>query len=313
MPFGLGRKPSQHEAELDVGPSYTETRTRSRRIMVAGAILAVCAGAASFILIQRAQEGAAVSSVGRVSVVVAARTIAAKTPIAPEDLVVREIPLDQAFAQGTFNSTDAIVGRLSGVPILPGQMITSNLFTFSAGSAALAIFGPAESFGPDSPEWRAVAISVPDDRAVGGILVAGEKVDVFLTALIAVPPTIVSGGQFYGDKATKVAYQDITILSKSGPMYVIRVTEQVAEEIVHMQATSGAQFSMALRADVDDRPVDLAQLGATMNMIIQRYGLPIPQVYPQVGQTIPVGPAPGTPLPLPSAVALGAPSPAPSP
>ena len=112
-----------------------------------------------------------------------------------------------------------------------------------------------------------------------------------------------SGGQFYGDKATKVAYQDVTILSKSGPMYVIRVTEQVAEEIVHMQATSGAQFSMALRADVDDRPVDLAQLGATMNMIIQRYGLPIPQVYPQVGQTIPVGPAPGTPVPLPSAVA----------
>src|SRR5438093_7579669 len=103
--------------------------------------------------------------------------------------------------------------------------------------------------------------------------------------------------KYYVDMATKVTYQNVLMVAKSGTMYVIKVTEQVAEEIAHMQASGTAQFSLALRPDVDTRSVDVSGLGETTNVIIQRYGLPVPQVYPQSGQTIPAGPVPGSPTP----------------
>jgi hypothetical protein len=71
----------------------------------------------------------------------------------------------------------------------------------------------------------------------------------------------------------------------------------VAEEITHLQAAGNAQFSMALRPDVDVRPVDATELGATTNMLIQRYGLPLPEVFPPGDGPIPS--AEPTPTPPP--------------
>ena len=61
------------------------------------------------------------------------------------------------------------------------------------------------------------------------------------------------------------------ILSKAGTFYVVKVTEQVAEEIAHLQASGNSSFSFALRPDTDNRAVDATKLGATTNIIIQRY------------------------------------------
>ena len=220
--------------------------------------------------------------------------------------------MDTTNAQGTFNAIDQVVGRTAGVTILQGQLVTSNLFTFSAGTASVAILDPGESITPDSPDWRAVSISVPDDRAVGGVLSAGEHVDVFVTTTINVNETVQQSGQFYGDKSTKVSYQDVLILNKAGSFYVVKVTEQVAEEIAHLQASGNSSFSFALRPDVDNRAVDASKLGTTTNIIIQRYGLPVPQVYPQPGQAVNTGPDPlviaPTPTPGQAAVATPAPS-----
>ncbi len=213
---------------------------------------------------------------------------------------MREVPADGTNSQGTFSAVDQVVGRTPGVTILQGQLVTSNLFTFSAGAASVAILGPDESVTPDSPNWRAVSIAVPDDRAVGGVVSAGEHVDVFVTASVNVQEAISKDGQYYGDKTTKVTYQDVSVLSKNGTFYVIKVTVQVAEEIAHLQASGNAQFSMALRPDVDNRAVDVATMGETTNIIVQRYGLPVPQVYPQPGQAINPGPPAATATPNPA-------------
>lgn len=95
-------------------------------------------------------------------------------------------------------------------------------------------------------------------------------------------------------------------------MYVIKVTEQVAEEIAHLQASGNASFSFALRPYSDKRAVDASKLGATTNIIIQRYALPVPQVYPQPGQAINTGPAIVPPTPNPTPVQAVVTSPAPS-
>ena len=134
----------------------------------------------------------------------------------------------------------------------------------------------------------------------------------FVTASVIVPQPVLTAGKYYNDKTTKVTYQNVPILAKTSTLYVIKVTEQVAEEIAHMQASGTAQFSLALRPDVDTRVVDASGLGETTNLIIQRYGLPVPEVFPQNGQAVPAGPVPGSPTPAPPIIPAVATSPAPT-
>ena len=299
--FGKKKAPAATQ-EFDLGPSMTETRTRSRKLIVAGIVLALCSGVGSFVFLQRAQTAATTGS-PQVTVLVAKRTIPARQAIGADDILVREMPADSTNAQGTFSTMEQVLGRVSSITILQGQLVTSNLFTFSADAGSVAILSPEESFGPDTPEWRAVSLAVPDDRAVGGLLTAGARVDIFVTTSINVPEDASASGQFYGDKSTKVTYQDVAILTKAGTFYVIKVTEGVAEEIAHLQAAGVGSFSMALRPDVDNRPVDASRLGSTTNLLIQRVGLPVPQPYPLSGQSVPIGPAPIPPtVPVNSAV-----------
>jgi len=298
MPLIRG-KPKTANPDFDLGGS-SDSQKRGRKIVVAGVVLAVCAGVGSFVVIQRAQDQATSVSVPKVSVVVATHVIPARQPIAAGDLVVRLVPADPTNAQGVLSTPDQAIGRVSAIAILPGQLITSNLFTFSADAGGVAILSPEETVGPDSPDWRAVSIAVPDDRAVGGMLTAGEHVDVYLTTSVLVPQAILTAGQFYGDKSTKVTYQDVQILSKAGAMYVIKVTAQTGEEIAQLQASGSAQFSLALRPDVDTRLIDAANLGETTNTIIERYGLRIPQVFPPANGPVPSQPPVGTPTPAPT-------------
>src|SRR5204863_2001661 len=96
----LRRKKSDAiRTEFEVAPTIAETRTRSRKLIVAGVILAVCAGLGSFVFLQRAQTNAEVQ-VPKVSVVVAARTIAARKPIEAGDLTVRQVPADPTNKDG---------------------------------------------------------------------------------------------------------------------------------------------------------------------------------------------------------------------
>jgi len=84
----------------------------------------------------------------------------------------------------------------------------------------------------------------------------------------------------YSDKSTKITYQYIPILAKQDQLYIIKVDLNQAEEINHLAASGNAVFSMVLRPEGDDRTVDTTDYGETTNQIIEKYGLPIPQVYP---------------------------------
>src|SRR5512140_178785 len=101
MPFGK-KKTEQIAPEFEVGPSMAETRTRSRKLIVAGIVLALCAGVGSYVVMSRAQQSSATAGVPKVSVVVATRTIAARVPITADDLKLREVPMDSTNAQGVF-------------------------------------------------------------------------------------------------------------------------------------------------------------------------------------------------------------------
>jgi hypothetical protein len=189
--------------------------------------------------------------------------------------------------------------------------VTQNLLASSQAGDEFSILGPNESIGPDSEAWRAVSITVADDLAVGGVIKAGQTVDVFVTTVVTVPPDIAAGGRFMTDRSTKIVYQNLLILARKDQFYIVKAPIAIAEELAHLQAIGTATMSMVLRPDSDQRPVDATALGETTNRIIQKYGLPIPETYPRGNVPVATLPPVPAPTPFPSAPANPSPSAAP--
>ena len=291
---------------------YKDPSKRGRWIVLLGVVLAVVAGGAAFFLINNAQQQAGQSGLKTTTAVVAARAIPARKPIEAEDLVVRgDIPLDGTNAEGIVADPAQLVGRVLAVDVKLGQLVTTNLLASTTAGAQFSILKPDETVAPDSEAWRAVSLTVPDDRAVGGLLGPGMLVDVFMTASVNVPQSVLDQGTYYTDQSTKISWQDMEILSRQGTFYIVKATLPVAEEISHLQAAGNAQFSMVLRPDADTRILDVSALGATTNRIIERYGLPVPETYPKgSGSIASQPPIPEiTPAPSPAPSASGEPSP----
>jgi Flp pilus assembly protein CpaB len=289
---------------------YRDPSKRGRWIVVAGIVLALAAGGAAFYLINTAQQQAGQGALQKVAVVVAARPIPARKPVEAEDLIVREIPIDETNTDAiAVRKPEDLVGRVLAVTVFQGQMLTTNMLASTTTGGQFSILEPGETVAPESEAWRAVAMTVPDDRAVGGLIAAGMTVDVFLSAQVNVPADLQAEGQYYTDKATKITYQNMIILAKTGTSYVVKTTLAQAEEITHLVATGNAQFSMVMRPEADVRYADASKLGETTNLIIERYGLPVPVNYPEGNGPI-TTPAPtatpSTPV-LPSAAPSGAP------
>lgn len=284
---------------------FRETNRRGRFIVILGLILALVAGGSAFYLISQAQQQAGAGSAPRVGIVVAVRQIPARKPIEAGDVAIREVVADATNATGIFTDVSKVVGLIPGVNILEGQPVYTNLLASQTQGGQFSILQPGETIGPDTPLWRAVALTVPDDRGVGGLINAGDFVDIFLTATVLVPQDLLDAGRYYTDKSTKITYQEIEVLSKAGTSYIVKVPLAMAEEMSHLQATGATQFSMALRPTEDTRPIDASRLGATTNLIIQRYGLPVPQVYPAGTGAVPSAP----PLASPTPAASPSPSP----
>ena len=279
-------------------------------------------------MLTRAQQASSQPQVAKtITGIVATRAVAAHKPLSLDDMVVRtDIPADGTNINAALlvaNPND-LVGVMLAVDVTAGQLITRNLLASDVAGGVFQILAPGETVGPDSEAWRAISLTVADDRAVAGILQAGMHVDVIMTATVTVPSAAPadSGGPvatpppFYTDASTKITYQDMKILSRQTTAYILKATLRVAEEISHMQTAGAAQFTLVLRPSQDARIIDLSAFGETTNRILQRYGLLIPKTFPVVtypsAPPIPaITPAP-TPAPSPTASAASSASAAPS-
>ena len=290
---------------------YRDNSRRGKMIIALGVILALVAGATSFFLLNQASQNAGQGSLQKVTLVVAARNIQARTPVVAADVALAEVPVDATTQVGVVSRVADVIGKVLAVPVLTGQPIYSTMIASSSTGSGFAILGPTETVGPNSEAWRAISITIPDDRAVGGLLQVGQTIDIIMTATVNVPAPFASDG-YMADFSTKVTYQDVVILARVATSYVIRVSLSVAEEISHFEATGTSQFSAALRPDQDVRYADVTKLGATTGRILEKYGLPWPIIYPRASQAIPPQPPLTTPTPPPSPAPVPSPSPAPS-
>jgi Flp pilus assembly protein CpaB len=288
---------------------YRDPAKRGKFIVVVGIVLAMAAGGAAFYLINRAQQQAGQSDLQTTDVVVAVRPIAARKPVEPDDVAVRQVPLDASNSDAIVIKTpDQVLGRVLSVTVLQDQILTQNMLASTTTGGQFSILEPGETVAPDSESWRAVSITVPDDRAVGGMLQAGMTVDILMSATVNVPQDLTLEGKYYTDKSTKITYQNMVILARTGPSYILKATLTVAEEITHLLASGNATFSMVMRPEADVRNIDVSKLGATTNRLIAKYGLPVPEVYPPGNGPLPTPLPFAPPTPLPSATPTASPA-----
>ena len=297
---------------------------RRRRLLVVtlGGILAAAAGMAAFTM---ASNGNKAPDVARQNVLVATREVQARTALSADDVTLRQVPTDQVL-EAVYTDPTLVVGRITSIPIVPGEQITPNLFATADANSDFSILSPGETVTTDSPYWRAVAVEVPPDRAVGGDLKAGDHVDLFVSLEIDVLTQDATGqwvktdgansAGFQTGDSTKLTFQDLEVL-KSTPdnnMYVLKVDLHQAEQISHVVQLAPDSFSLALRPGDDTRSADTSQYGTTTDRLIMTYLFPAPRLIDLTQLTGPaVSPIPGSgSSPVPGGTG-STPSPTPTP
>ena len=159
------------------------SRRRARLILIVGVALALVAGVGTFVYASGAKSDQPVA-VPTVAVLVAAREIPAKTTLTTADVKLQEFNLDAKPAAAMSDAGEAL-GKITvqsisvGEPILPSKFSDPKLPGF--------VVMPASFIGADgapvvnSPNFRAMSITVPDQNAVGGTILAGDIVDMVFT------------------------------------------------------------------------------------------------------------------------------------
>jgi len=158
----------------------------SNRAMLLALVLGVVSAVLIGVFLSRADSGTSTSPGGEtVPVVVAARDIPAMTRITQDMVSVNRLSANAVLTYA-FQNTDSVVGQVTQVPLVSGEQIVPAKVT--ATGEALAQFGtnvPLALIVP--PGMRGFSIYVNKVGAVGGLLRAGDHVDVILSSTVKSP------------------------------------------------------------------------------------------------------------------------------
>lgn len=253
------------------------SRRRARLILIVGVALAMVAGVGTFVYASGAKSDLPVA-VPTVAVLVAAREIPAKTTLTAADVKLQEFNLDAKPAAAMSDAGEAL-GKITvqsisvGEPILPSKFSDPRLPAF--------VVMPASFIGPDgapvanSPNFRAMSITVADQNAVGGTVAVGDVVDLVFTlqfdpTLRLQQPSPEQGVDF----SAKIILERLPILARLANVYTIRVDALTAERLAYLQS-SGGQLAFLLRAPKDERAS--GSTGATFEDIYENFNIKVPE------------------------------------
>ncbi len=117
---------------------YSDKNSRRSKVYIAvGLIVALVVGATVFVALQ-ASGLTADSDVEMRSVVVAVRDIPARKSIEEGDVAVREVVADQTN-ETAFTRLDEVLGRVAGIPVATGQLVTRNVLASTTEGQAFSI------------------------------------------------------------------------------------------------------------------------------------------------------------------------------
>jgi len=256
------------------------SRRRARLILILGIVLALFAGGGTFLYASQAQTAPA-PVIPTTPVLVAAREIPAKTQLTPADLKLQDYNVD-AKPPAALAKLDEAVGKITIAPIAVGEPILSTKFSDPKNPAFVVIpasfVGPDGNLLPNTPNFRAMSISVSDTNAVAGVVQPGDSIDIMLTLQFdpakfyeKVKPTQVA------DFTAKIILERVPILARAGAVYTIRVDAATAERIAYIQG-SGGSIVFLLRAPKDERASGTT--GAQGSGFQNTFKIPIPEKLP---------------------------------
>jgi Flp pilus assembly protein CpaB len=268
---------------------YSDRHRRRSKIYIGVGIIAAI-GVAAIVFVALQSTALLAEPVEMRTVVVAAQEIASRKPIEEGDVTTRTVAAD-ATNDSAYALIEDVLGRVSSVPISTGQLITRNMLASATTGQSYAILDAGEPYDPTGPDLRAISVSVPDDRAVAGTVVPGQRVDLLVTLAINPEIGVVVGepaatgddpatdeneeeAAFIAGPSTKVTLQMLTVLARNGSIYILRTDLATAEKIAEL-AAAGGQFTLVLRPDEDDRTASTA--GSTLDMLLDEYDFPIPE------------------------------------
>ena len=253
------------------------SRRRARLILIVGVALALVAGVGTFVYASGAKSDQPVA-VPTVAVLVAAREIPAKTTLTSADVKLQEFNLDAKPAAAMTKADDAL-GKITIQSISVGEPILPTKFADPKNPSFVVM--PASFIGPDgapvanSPNFRAMSITVPDANAVSGSVLVGDLVDLMYTTQFDPQsklqrPTALQTLDF----SAKIILERVPILARLASVYTIRVDALTAERIAYVQA-AGGQLAFLLRAPKDERAS--GSTGATFGDVYTNFRLKIPE------------------------------------
>ncbi len=253
------------------------SKRRARLILIIGVVLALFAGAGTFFYASSAQTQTT-PVVPTTPVLVAAREIPAKTTLTAADLKVQQYNVDAKPAAALIKAEDA-VGKITVEAISVGEPILPTKFADPKNPAFVVI--PASALDAngniksDTPNYRAMSITVPDANAVGGTLQPGDIVDIMFT-LNFDPVKFIQRPtpQETVDFSAKIILERVTILARQTNIYTIRTDAATAERLAYLQS-SGGQIAFLLRAPKDERASGTT--GTTFSGVYQTFHLQVPE------------------------------------
>ena len=143
------------------------SRRRARLVLIVGVLIAILAGAGTFLLSSGTKSEVA-APVVTTDVLVAARDLPPRTALTAADLKVQKYPVDIA-PPTALTKPDEAVGRIiqqsvaAGEPILPGKFA-------AAGAVSFTVFPPNAQPAPNQP-----IASVPVKYFVGSMLSVNRR------------------------------------------------------------------------------------------------------------------------------------------
>jgi Flp pilus assembly protein CpaB len=253
------------------------SRRRARLILIVGVALALVAGVGTFVYASGAKSDQPVA-VPTVAVLVAAREIPAKTTLTSADVKLQEFNVDAKPALAMTKADEAL-GKITIQSISVGEPILPTKFADPKNPSFVVM--PASFIGPDgapvanSPNFRAMSITVPDANAVGGSVLVGDLVDLVFTAQFDPQSKLQRPTpQQTLDFSAKIILERVPILARLASVYTVRVDALTAERIAYIQS-AGGQLAFLLRAPKDERAS--GSIGATFGDIYTNFRLKIPE------------------------------------
>ncbi len=256
------------------------SRRRARLILILGIVLAVLAGGGTFLLAQGAQTAVAPVIVTK-PVLVAAREVPAKTTLTAADVKLQNFNEDAVPAAAMSDPAKAI-GQITIQAIGVGEPILPTKFSDPKNPAFVVIpatfIGADGNYAANTPNFRAMSITVPDANAVGGAVQPGDSVDV-VYSLNLDPIKFFDKPRLTQtqDYSAKIILERVQILARTAAIYTIRVDAETAERLAYLQA-SGGTISFLLRAPKDERATGTK--GQTGPAVLSSLKIPIPEKVP---------------------------------